>query len=109
MAGAGTMGLFLVSRRLGAVAAAAAVLMAATRVYVGAHYPHDVIVRLVLGGLVAGVGWLLLHRPLIWLVTMVDPFPLPTPSRLRVHRATLRELEPTTAQTCVETAADRAS
>ena len=42
MAGAVTAGLLLVSRRLGLVAAAAAVLMAFSRVYIAAHYPWDV-------------------------------------------------------------------
>jgi membrane-associated phospholipid phosphatase len=68
MAGAAAMGLFLVSRQLGAVAAVAALLMAAVRVYVGAHYPLDVVAGLALGALVAGVGWLLVARPLTWLV-----------------------------------------
>lgn len=68
MAGAAAMGLFLVSRRLGAVAAVAAVLMAAVRVYVGAHYPLDVVAGLALGAVVSALGWLLLRRPLAWLV-----------------------------------------
>lgn len=46
--------LFLVDRRLGAVAALAAVLMGASRVYVGAHYPHDVLAALAVGAL---AGW----------------------------------------------------
>ena len=68
MAGAAAMGLFLVSRRLGAVAAVAAVLMAAVRVYVGAHYPLEVVAGLALGAVVSALGWLLLRRPLAWLV-----------------------------------------
>jgi membrane-associated phospholipid phosphatase len=43
MAGAVAGGLFLVHRRLGAVALAAALLMAFARVYIGAHWPGDVL------------------------------------------------------------------
>lgn len=49
MAGAAAAGLWLVSRRLGLMATAAAVLMAAARVYVGAHWPGDVLVGLPAG------------------------------------------------------------
>ncbi|MDY0811782.1 phosphatase PAP2 family protein [Kitasatospora purpeofusca] len=45
--------LCLVDRRIGAVAAVAAVLMGASRVWVGVHYPHDVLVGAVVGVLVA--------------------------------------------------------
>jgi membrane-associated phospholipid phosphatase len=62
MAGAVAAGLFLVSRRLGLVAALAACVMAATRVYVGAHYPWDVVAGLVLGAAVIAVGWLVIGR-----------------------------------------------
>lgn len=55
MAGAVAVGLLLVNRRLGAVAAALALLMAATRVYVGAHFPLDVVAGLLLGGAVAAL------------------------------------------------------
>jgi membrane-associated phospholipid phosphatase len=41
--------LFLVYRKLGSIALVAAVAMGASRVYVGAHYPHDVIVGVVVG------------------------------------------------------------
>jgi membrane-associated phospholipid phosphatase len=68
MAGAVATGLFLVSRRLGVVAAIAAVLMAGTRVYVGAHYPWDVLAGLALGAAVVACGWLIVGRPLTVLV-----------------------------------------
>lgn len=43
---------FLVNWRLGGIASAGALLMAASRVYVGAHYPHDVMVGLSVGAVV---------------------------------------------------------
>jgi undecaprenyl-diphosphatase len=64
MAGAATAGLLLVSWRLGALAGAFAALLAFSRVYVGAHYPWDVVAGLALGAAVAAGGWLLLRRPL---------------------------------------------
>jgi undecaprenyl-diphosphatase len=53
IAAAAAVALLFVSRRLGAVAAVAAVAMAASRVWVGAHYPHDVMAGLTVGALVA--------------------------------------------------------
>ncbi len=64
MAGAVALGLFLVSRKLGAIASVAALLMAFARVYVGAHYPVDVAAGLALGAVVVALGWLVLRRPL---------------------------------------------
>lgn len=64
MAGAAATGLLIVSRKLGLVAAVLAVLMAASRVYIAAHYPWDVVAGLALGAAVAGLGWLLLRVPL---------------------------------------------
>ncbi|MGF1241448.1 phosphatase PAP2 family protein [Streptomyces sp. 2-6] len=45
--------LFLINRRLGQVALLAAVAMGASRVYVGAHYPHDVGVGALVGTVVS--------------------------------------------------------
>ncbi|MFB6890099.1 phosphatase PAP2 family protein [Kitasatospora sp. NPDC056327] len=45
--------LWFADRRLGAVAAVAAVLMGASRVWVGVHYPHDVLAGALVGLLVA--------------------------------------------------------
>jgi undecaprenyl-diphosphatase len=68
IAAALAVGLLLAYRRLGAVACVAAVAMAASRVWTGQHYPHDVVVGLALGAAVA-VGTyvalrVLLHRVL---------------------------------------------
>jgi membrane-associated phospholipid phosphatase len=64
MAGAAAAGLWLAFRVLGAIAAAAGVLMAFSRVYIAAHYPWDVVAGLAFGALVALLGWLLLRAPL---------------------------------------------
>ncbi|MEU1804144.1 phosphatase PAP2 family protein [Streptomyces sp. NPDC019937] len=60
IAAAAAVALFFVSRRLGALAAVAAVAMAASRVWIGVHYPHDVVAGAVVGTLVAlGAGGVL--------------------------------------------------
>ena len=68
VAGAVTAGLFLVDRRLGWVTAAAAALMAFSRVYIAAHYPLDVVVGLLLGAAVSLAGYFLVRRVLLRMV-----------------------------------------
>jgi undecaprenyl-diphosphatase len=76
MAGAATVGLWLVHRRLGAVAALAAVVMGFSRVYVGAHYPKDVLAGFVLGAAVGLIGYALTRTVLNRLVSAVACTPL---------------------------------
>jgi membrane-associated phospholipid phosphatase len=64
VAGAVATGLLIADVRLGAAAAALALVMGADRVYVGAHYPADVVAGLALGSAVVVVGWLAIGRPL---------------------------------------------
>lgn len=54
--GAVAVGLWLSNRPLGKIAVVLAIIMAFTRVYVGAHYPADVLAGLALGGITAGIG-----------------------------------------------------
>lgn len=61
MAGAATVGLWLVSRRLGLLSLLAALVMGFARVYVGAHYPQDVVAGYLLGGLVSAACFLLVR------------------------------------------------
>jgi undecaprenyl-diphosphatase len=76
MAGAAAAGLWLVSRRLGAIATVAALVLAASRVYIAAHYPHDVVVGLLVGAAIALLGWLVVRRPLTALVERLAATPL---------------------------------
>ena len=52
------------NRRLGLFACVAAALLAFARVYIGAHYPWDVLAGLAFGASVTLLGWLLLRHPL---------------------------------------------
>ncbi|MDQ1064934.1 phosphatase PAP2 family protein [Streptomyces canus] len=72
IAAAAAMALLFVSRRLGAVTAVAACAMAASRVWVGAHYPHDVAAGMIVGALVAALAMVMLRRrpdPLVRWIT----------------------------------------
>jgi membrane-associated phospholipid phosphatase len=69
VAGAVAAGILVYDRRLGWATAVAAFVMAADRVYVGAHYPGDVVAGLTLGACVAWLSWLAASRPLTWLVS----------------------------------------
>jgi membrane-associated phospholipid phosphatase len=64
LAGAVAAGLLFVSWRLGLVASVLALLMAFARVYVGVHYPSDVLAGLCLGAAIAA-GAVLLIAPLL--------------------------------------------
>lgn len=76
MAGAVAAGLCFVNRRLGIVAWVAAALLAFARVYVGAHYPHDVVAGLFLGAAVIVVGRFIALPVLTVLVRRLTATPL---------------------------------
>ncbi|WP_098956976.1 phosphatase PAP2 family protein [Pseudonocardia sp. N23] len=63
IAGALVVGLWILQRRLGVVAAVLALLLAFSRVYVGVHYPTDVAVGLLFGAAVAAAVVLGLRGP----------------------------------------------
>lgn len=62
IAGAIAAAVFLLDRRLGAIAAVLALLEGFSRIYLGVHYPHDVVVGLLVGALVTTGAVLALRR-----------------------------------------------
>jgi undecaprenyl-diphosphatase len=76
MAGAVAMGVWITNHRLGYVSAIAALLMGLARVYVGAHFPLDVVVGLLLGAAVSAAGFAVLQRLLVASVATLTHTPL---------------------------------
>ena len=83
IAGAVAAGIWLVNRRLGLVAALATLAMALARVYVGAHYPGDVVAGMALGAVVV-IGF---HRVAARVIGPVLRAALRTPLRPLVSAA----------------------
>ncbi|MFD3748571.1 phosphatase PAP2 family protein [Nocardia sp. NPDC058633] len=65
--------LWFVDKRLTAIAALAVIAMAASRVYVGAHYPHDVAAGLLVGTLIGLSIAMLARRWAPPLAAVIDP------------------------------------
>lgn len=78
MAGAVAAGLFLASPLLGSIALLFALLLAFSRVYIGAHYPQDVLAGLIVGALVVFIGYALLRKPLLAVLRWAEHTPLRT-------------------------------
>ena len=73
--GAAAVALLLAHRTLGLVATALALIVAFSRLYVGAHYPHDVLVGLAVGAVIGVLGiWV--RRALAPLVMWLRGTPL---------------------------------
>ncbi|OKI62291.1 phosphatase PAP2 family protein [Micromonospora sp. CB01531] len=90
MAGAVAAGLLLVSWRIGLLAVAAASVMGFARIYIGAHYPLDVLAGFAVGASVTLLGYLIARRPIGAVVDWLDG------TRLR---PLLRPGDPVTAAT----------
>lgn len=76
IAAAVTAALFLVSWRIGLLAVLATAIMGFSRIYVGAHYPHDVAAGLLIGILVGLATALLIRRYATPLVAKLAAGPL---------------------------------
>lgn len=82
-AGAATAGLWIIAhytaksvRVIAVVASMLSVLVAFARVYVGAHYPSDVIVGLAAGAVIMLIGWFLLGGILSYAARIIAKIPL---------------------------------
>jgi membrane-associated phospholipid phosphatase len=94
------VGVFLVNRRLGTIAILLAALEGFSRVYLGQHYPHDVIAAALISSALMLLGWPLVREPLIGLLRWAERTPLrplltsagtggPAPAPVEPHETTV--------------------
>lgn len=76
MAGAVTVGLFLVNPILGVVSLIFAFVLIFSRVYIAAHYPYDVLVGFAFGAIIMLVGYILIRKPLSIIIGKLANTPL---------------------------------
>lgn len=72
MVGAVTTGLFLIDPILGVVSLVIGLLVAFSRVYTAAHYPHDLVAGMVLGMVVVLLCYALLKKPAQLLLRRIE-------------------------------------
>lgn len=65
IAGVFAAGLWIIDRRIGFVATLLSMLLAFSRVYVGVHYPSDVLAGLIAGALIMSLIYVSFRRPAI--------------------------------------------
>jgi membrane-associated phospholipid phosphatase len=70
------VGLWIADRKLGVVAVAIAAVEGFSRVYLGQHYPHDVLAGASVSTVILLVGWNFAQRPLTSLVATLETTPL---------------------------------
>lgn len=75
IAGAFAMGLMFFDLRVGLLATLLALFLAFARVYVGVHYPGDVIAGLLMGAAIAVIIFVLLRRPALTLTNRLARTP----------------------------------
>jgi len=76
MAGAIAVGVWMADRRLGLITCVLAIAMAATRVYVGVHFPLDVIVGLAVGAVIVALSTVVVRSLLTRVITGLSHTPL---------------------------------
>lgn len=70
------VGLWLIDRRLGVIGVVLAAIEGVSRVYLGQHYPHDVMGAAVLSAAIMLLGWLVVRKPLTRCVIALERTPL---------------------------------
>jgi undecaprenyl-diphosphatase len=76
IAAAIAIAVFLLDRRLGAIAAVLALTEGFSRIYIGVHYPHDVVVGLAVGAVVTALVAIALRQLAERIVVALENTPL---------------------------------
>lgn len=70
------VGLLIYSRKLGALAAVIALVEGFSRIYLGQHYPHDVLAAIIVSTVIMLAGWVLVRGLLVRVIGALEATPL---------------------------------